>query len=413
MHLSLEDAITASVTSNNATHLSRLDVQLAKTKFRQTDAVFLPQANISYTAITTNSPLNAFGFKLQQRSITETDFNPELLNNPSATPDFSTRFEIHQPLLNTEMLYQRRAAARQVEMYQFMAERTSEYLAFEAERSYLQLQLAYEENKVLNEALVAAKAVYKTSRDYFDQGMIQKSDLLDAELHLINIETQVKSSLSGIENASDHLSILMQKETGTVYIIDPISIANAEFVNNEAWIDGRSDFKALYKEMESYEMMIRSSKMSYMPRLNGFASWQLNDNSMLGFNANSHLAGIQLSWNILNGNRTKNIISQHRLEKEKVVQHLNQQKSEAKGAINHSRRQLSDASFFMKQQRLAVEQASEALRVLQNRYTQGLVKTSDVLQAQTQVSQQKLGYVHAVFNYNLSATTLKFLMASK
>ena len=71
-----------------------------------------------------------------------------------------------------------------------------------------------------------------------------------------------------------------------------------------------------------------------------------------------------------------------RLEKEKLAKQLDQQKSEAQLQINHARRQLSDASFVMKQQQLAVEQASEALRVLQNRYTQGLVKTTDVLMAQ-------------------------------
>ena len=165
--------------------------------------------------------------------------------------------------------------------------------------------------------------------------------------------------------------------------------------------------------MESYDMMIKSSKMSYLPRLNAFASWQLNDKSMFGFNANAYFAGIQLSWNIFNGNRTRNTISQQRLEKEKLAKQLDQQKSEAQLQINHARRQLSDASFVMKQQQLAVEQASEALRVLQNRYTQGLVKTTDVLMAQTQLSQQKIGYVHAVFNYNLAAASLQFLTTSK
>ena len=91
-HLSLHEAITASVSNNNAIKLSALDVQIAKAKFRQTDAILLPQANFSYTAVTTNNPLNAFGFKLQQRSITAADFNPKLLNNPSVTSDFSAKF---------------------------------------------------------------------------------------------------------------------------------------------------------------------------------------------------------------------------------------------------------------------------------------------------------------------------------
>jgi len=169
----------------------------------------------------------------------------------------------------------------------------------------------------------------------------------------------------------------------------------------------------MQKGMESYDMMIRSYRMSWLPRLNAFASYQLNDKSLFGFNANAYFAGIQLSWNIFNGNRTKNTISQQQLEKEKIARQLDQQKSEAQLQINHTRRQLSDATFFMKQQQLAVEQASEALRVLQNRYTQGLVKTTDVLMAQTQLSQEKIGYVHAVFNYNLAAASLQFLTTSK
>jgi outer membrane protein TolC len=412
-HLSLQEAIEASASNNDAVKLSALDVQVTKAKFRQTDAILLPQANFSYTAVTTNNPLNAFGFKLQQRSITAAEFDPDLLNNPSATPDFSTKFELQQPLVNVDMLYQRKGAAKQVEMYQFLSKRTTEYLCFETEKVYLQVQMAYDENKVLNEAMATAKAVYKTSHDYYNQGLIQKSDLLNAEVHVMNTETQVKSSESGIQDASDMLSILMGRSTGTVYTIDPISIANVVIADGAGPSVERSDFKALEKGMESYDMMIKSSKMNYLPRLNAFASYQLNDKRMFGFNAHAYVAGIQLSWNIFNGNRTRNTISQQRLEKEKLAKQLDQQKSEAQLQINHARRQLSDASFVMKQQQLAVEQASEAVRVLQNRYTQGLVKTTDVLMAQTQLSQQKIRYVHAVFDYNLAAASLQFLSVSK
>jgi outer membrane protein TolC len=354
--------------------------------------------------------VNAFGFKLQQKAITAADFNPELLNNPSATPDFSAKFELQQPLLNADMLYQRKAAVKQVEMHELLSDRTKEYVCFETEKAYMQLQMAYAENKVLNEALAISRAVYKNSSNYYDQGLIQKSDLLNAGVHIMNIETQLKSSQSSIQDASDMLNILMGNPTGTVYTVDSISIAIA---GSEDLPDGRSDFKALQKGMESYGMMIQSSKMSYLPKLNAFASWQSNDKSMFGFNANAYLAGIQLSWNIFNGNRTKNTISQQRLEKEKLTTQLNQQKSEAQLQLNHARRQLSDASFEMKQKMLAVEQAAEALRVLQNRYQQGLVKTTDVLMAQTQLSQQTIGYVHAMFNYNLAGASLRFLTTHK
>jgi outer membrane protein TolC len=410
-HLSLQEAITASVSNNHAIKLSALEVEIAKAKFRQTDAIILPQANFSYTAITTNNPLNTFGSKLQQQSITAEDFNAQLLNNPPATRDFSGKLELQQPILNIDMFHQRKGAAKQVEMYQLLCKRTKEYLRFETEKAYLQLQMAYDKNNVLYEALATAKALYKVSKDYYDQGLIQKSDLLNAELHIINIEAQVNKAQSGIQDASDILSVLMGLPTGTVYTVEPVNTVNDATDVNAGLSDERSDFKALLRGIESYDMMIRSSQTSRFPKLNAFATYQVNDKRLLGFNKGAYFTGVQLSWNIFNGNRTRSTISQQRLEKQKLAEQLAQQKSEAQLQINHSKRQLSDALFVMKQQRLAVEQASEALRVLRNRYMQGLAKTTDVLTAQTQLSQQKMGYVHAIFDYNVAAASLQFFTA--
>ena len=51
---------------------------------------------------------------------------------------------------------------------------------------------------------------------------------------------------------------------------------------------------------------------------------------------------------------------------------------------------LKDAQYKYRQLQKSIEQAEEALRILQNRYQQGLVSTNDILLAQTQLSQQKL-----------------------
>ena len=81
--LSLTEAITAALSNNKAIQLSKLDESIAAANYKQTEAIYLPQVGFSYTAMSTNNPLNAFGFKLQQQSITQSDFNPALLNNPT------------------------------------------------------------------------------------------------------------------------------------------------------------------------------------------------------------------------------------------------------------------------------------------------------------------------------------------
>ena len=102
-HLKLQDALGFAFNQNHESILASLEQESSAAKFHQTNAVFLPLVNLSYTAFTTNNPLNAFGFKLQQQSITQTDFDPRLLNNPSATQNFMAKAEVNQPLINMDM----------------------------------------------------------------------------------------------------------------------------------------------------------------------------------------------------------------------------------------------------------------------------------------------------------------------
>lgn len=389
--------------------MSHLDEQIAKSRLKQTEAIFLPQVNFNYTSFASNNPLNAFGFKLQQKSIASADFDPVKLNHPSSTYDFTSKIELQQPVINLDLLYQRKAAAVQTEMYSLISKRTKEGLAFEAEKAYLNLQLLYRVHDVVQQALTTSRSVHKSTKEYYEQGLVQKSDLLNAEVYVANLETQVKHLQSNIEDASDMLSLLMGKPTGTIYTTDSIQMKPNISMDSISLSNGRSDLQAMEKGIKAYDLLIHSSKMNFYPKLNAFASYQLNDNDAFGFKANSYLAGIQVSWNLFNGNRTKNIISQQSFEKEKLITQLKQKKKQDGVQINHIRNTAYDALYEIKKRELNIQQASEALRVLQNRYEQGLVKTTDILQSQTQLAEQKLGYVQTIYNYNIALTTLSFL----
>jgi outer membrane protein TolC len=80
--------------------------------------------------------------------------------------------------------------------------------------------------------------------------------------------------------------------------------------------------------------------------------------------------------------------------------------------LNKAYRDLGDAQFDIKQQKVSIEQATEALQILQNRFQQGLVNTTDVLQAATQLSQQKFALAQAVFTTNVTKAYLQLLTTS-
>lgn len=412
-NISLDEAITAAINNNKSIQLARLDESIAAAGYKQTEAFYLPQVGFSYSAMSTNNPLNAFGFKLQQKSISPNDFNPALLNNPGNTSDYSARLELQQPLINMDLFYKRKAAAKQPALYQYKTQRTKEYLTFEVQKAYLQLQLAYDALDVLKEALQTTKSVYTFTDNHFKQGLIQKSDVLNAQVEVTTVETNIAKATSTISNASDYLGLLMGQQNGVIYIVNnslPASISTSDTSTKIA--SSRSDFLAMEKAIEASDLMIVSSKKSWLPKLNAFVSYQFNDNNIVGFGANAYLAGLQLSWNIFKGNSSKNLIATQTLERNKLAEQLTQQKEQSQLELNKAYRDLADAKFDIQQQKSSIEQATESLQILQNRYLQGLVNTTDVLMAATQLSQQKFALSQAVFTSNVARAYLQLLTAS-
>lgn len=406
--LSLEEAIQAAVQNNKQVLIAKTDEAIAKSNFNQTEAIWLPNVNLSHTAYTTNNPLNVFGFKLQQAGVQQADFNPTLLNNPNNYSNYSTQVALQQPILNLDALYMRKAAKEQVGMYAAQAQRTTEAIKMQVVQTYLYLEFTYEYEKVAIEGLKTIQSIYKFTKDRFNQGMMQKSDLLNVEVQVNAAELQHSQAKSQIENISDQLSILMGVPKGLVYSTQHYTLNGQVDVADSVFL-GRSDIRALSSALNSYDLAIKSTQMGWLPKLNGFANYNMNDKSIAIDGAKSYIAGIQLSWDIFKGNQVSRKVATQKLEKIKVQEQLNSQLESGATEIRKTKRSIVDANYKIKQKTTSVQQSEEALRILQNRYEQGLVSTNDVLVAQTQLSQQKLLLAQAQLEQKSAINYLEFL----
>ncbi|HZL09156.1 MAG TPA: TolC family protein [Prolixibacteraceae bacterium] len=407
-YLSLEDAVKTVMEQNKSLETANLEQKIAEANFRQTDAIFLPQIGFSYTAMRTNNPMNAFGFKLQQQTITQQDFDPARLNDPSSLNDVATSVDIRQPLLNPDMYFERQGALTQKELYKYKSLRTKEYIGFETEKAYLQLQLAYEADRVAKESLETAQRILSTTTHLNEQGLIKKSDLLLVQVHELGMKSRQAQTGNAILNVSDYLNFLMGQPSGIVYTVDEMSDALLPVNAAKTVPDSRADFMAMQKAIEASDQMIKASQMSYLPKLNAFGSYQFHDKKLAGFGSDSYLAGIQLSWNIFDGNTRRFKLKSRMLETEKLETELASQKEQGQLELNKALRDIDEANFMVRQQKTAVEQAGEALRMLQNRYEQGLATTTDVLTAETLLAQQKMSYAQSIFAVRLNTAYLHF-----
>jgi len=139
----------------------------------------------------------------------------------------------------------------------------------------------------------------------------------------------------------------------------------------------------------------------------------LNDRKALGFTAGSYFAGVQLSWDIMKGNQTKNKIATQTIEKAKLQEQYSARINQEQTELQNTIRKIKDARYKFKQLESSIAQADESLRILQNRYQQGLVSTNDILLAQTQLSQQKLQQAEAKLMEQAAINYYEFLITVK
>jgi outer membrane protein TolC len=391
--------------------IANQEVKSAQADYRQSNSLFLPNITLSHTAMSTTNPLMAFGSKLNQEILTASDFNPDLLNNPDAIQNYATKIEVLQPLINVDGLYARQAAKSKMEAYKLTTERTKEYLELEVSKAFMQLQLAYKAVGVLEKANATADANMKLVENYFKQGILQKTDLLSVQVRVNEIKNQLQYAKSNVQNASDYLAFLLNEDiNGKVYkplevLDDSIAI---ETINTTV-SENRKDIQAMDKSSEAYAKMFQSSKMNFLPRLNAFGSYEMYDDKLFGTSAKGYLVGAQLSLSVFDGYKSIGKMEKAKAEFQKSEIEKQQYKSQSQLELNKANRQLKDAENKVNLEKLALEQSREAYRIRSNRFTQGLEKTTDLLQSETQMFQKELEFLQAVFEYNYTQHYLQFL----
>lgn len=386
-------------------------VAIAQGDLVQSRASYLPTITASYTAMVTNNPLMAFGSKLNQEILTPTDFNPDLLNNPDQTKNFATEIQILQPLLNLDYAYQRQGAKIQTEAYQLQAQRTSEYLELEVLKAYMQLQLSYEAVAVLKRAQKTANEGLRVIKNYNEQGLVQKTDVLAVSVRANEVESQLQFAQSNVKNASAYLAFLMgAADQDIIYIPTERSAESIEVeVFDNSLSDSRKDVAAMEKSEEGYQAMLKSNRMGLVPRINAFGSYQIYDETIAGFGASGYIVGAQLSWNIFDGSRTYGKVEKSKAEFQKAQFENNQYKSKEQMELDKTIRQLNDLENKVRLTSTALEQSEEVYRIRKDRFAEGLEKTADLLAAETKYYQKELEYRQSIFEYNLTKEYLRFL----
>lgn len=386
------------------------ELDAMRADYRKSLSLFLPQLSVSEIYTRTNDPLNVFGLKLKQEIVTQADFNPVTLNQPKAVDNYTTKLEWRQPLLNMDGFFGFRAASSGVKAMEEKSKRTSYYITYQIKIAYYQLLVALQSREVIRKALTAAQTGSEQARNFYDQGLIRRSDVLFAELRLKELEAKQLETENMIDNANNQLKLLMGLSGDEVIIpTDTLGGPLALEMTTPHDMTKRSDIRAMRYQMSAQRAMQSMAWSKFLPSINGFATYEYNDASLFGRQAKNWMVGAMLRWDIFSGFDQISAIQKSNAQYRQTETGYKKALTQSQYDLNAALRQWKVSTRQVVIAEQAVQQSEENYRVLSDRYHQGLDRTTDLLMAEAALSQARLQLIQARFAWHAAMFTVELL----
>ena len=396
--VSLKEAIRLSLSRNNLLKAAEQREMAARHGVAASRSRFLPRIFLDENFSASNAPTRVFMMKLDQGRFTDSDFQIDRLNHPSATGDFRTAFSLEQPLFDLSILFAAKVAVKEAEEQSLALQRRREEIAYEVFSSYLEVQMARARLAAAEKALSDAEEHRRLARVRKESEMGLKSDELRAGTFLAEMEQQFITAKNNVVLAGMRLALITGAAEG-------VSLETSEYLTGmplgreaedlvAVALANRKDLKELEKAVEKAQVEVSLAGSAYLPTLYGSAGYQMNDRDLpFGRDNDSWLAGVNLRWELFDGLRRCDERARARSLENSVRETLANERREVAFQVRESLLRLDEAEKRRTVARASLNDAEESVRLVTKRFANSLATLVDVLDAQSAVNRARVSVV--------------------
>lgn len=393
--LTLRDCLSKASTGNYALKVAAHDEKIAETNVGIGKSGFFPRIDLQggYTA-----QLEPQAIEFAGGSFTTQDAQYAFLN-----------LSIYQTLYDfgrTDSRYRRAQAIR---------DGISHSYAGKEKEVFLQVVRAYfgilQEQKLLRaaEEEVAQMADHlRVAQNFHEQGVVTRNDLLQAEVRLSNSRQRALEEANRLKNGWLYLNYLIGQspeyrsdlDEGTE--LEPV----APQPDPEKAFAARPEINAQKKLVEGSEQEVRESKGGYSPELFARLWMDYVENSRVREQA-IMAATVGLKINLFDGLATTSRYRQAVENRSRNEEMLRQLQADIRLEYQTAANDAMVAWERIKVAENAIRQGEENLRINKDRYQAQVGTATDVIDAQTLLTQTKTEYYRALFEYQVAVARVR------
>lgn len=411
--LTLDEAIAIAMQNSHEVRAADLDRDRASEERKSTLGQMGPKLGLSWKAMWWDAPTDiSLPFQvpdaIKQMGF---DFPNSMHVMDRETRDISLRVaQPLTPLYSLFSLYKLQGA--QEESAKFTAQKKAKDLAYKVAEAYFSILKLRKAKETILKAREQVEAHMRTAKAFFEQGYVQKDDLLRAEVAMAQVEERLHQVETATALAMAGLNVLMGRRMEEPFeVVDqypdpprPLEMGEEEALQRA--MERRPEIRDMEAKVEMAKAARHASIGAMLPTLSAVFTWDRQWGNKFQRDR-SWFVGLILDWNFFEWGS--------QFYKVKAAEKAIAMAEEGKAGISQmvalevkqAYLQAQLAWTSLETARKAVALAEESYRIATKKYEQRLATSMEVLDAESALTASRNAYYEALYSYYLALENLR------
>lgn len=405
--LSLREAVKMALAKHPAMEAATARIQAAGARVEQARGGLMPQVRYTEMFQSGNNPVYVFGALLTQRQFTADNFALGALNRPDPLNNFQSMVTAEQLVYDFGGLRKTIHAAELGRKISEEEKKSAELmLAAGTARAYHGVTLATEGLNVAREALKTAEADQARAETIRAAGMATDADVLSIKVHVASMREQVIRRQADLRIAQAALNDALGLPLDTQHrLTTDLTPAPAATVRTES--ARRPEIEMARLGQEAASAQAAAAKAGYWPQFFLRGSFEADRQNFATKGGANWMFAAGLKWTLFDGNRTRNAVAEAQSMSNAAAAGQRQVQSAVQLEVRRAQAEFDSATERIQVTDATIAQAEESLRILRNRYSNGLATVTDLLRAQTALLDAKMRRLGSIYEQRLAAVAVE------